>query len=70
MSNYATKSNSKNKAGADTKLSAKKNNIADLQSEVDRLDVDKFGKIPNSLNSRKSKIDKLNVDKLRIVDLK
>ena len=70
MSNYATKSDSKNKASVDTKLSAKKNNIADLQSEVDRLDVDKFGKTPNILTSLKSKIDKLNVDKLRLVDLK
>ena len=48
-----------------------KQNLANLISYVDRLDIDKFKNLPNGLSSLKSKVDKLDVDKLLpvLVDL-
>ena len=48
-----------------------KNDLADLKSEVDKLDIDKFKNVPTGLSSLKSKMDKLDIDKLEItpVDL-
>ena len=44
MSNHATKS-----AGVDAQL-AKKDDIGNIKSGVDKLDVDKLEKVPSSLN--------------------
>ena len=65
---YATKSN----LGEDTMEFSKKCDLANLKSEVDKLDINKLEKILTGLNSLKSKIDKLNIDKLKLahVDLK
>ena len=43
---------------------AKKDDLANLKSEVDKLDIDKLENLPSCLNSLKSKVDKLNVYKL------
>ena len=41
-----------------------------MKYEVDKLDIDKFEKVPTGLNSLKNKVDKLDVDKLDVpVDL-
>ena len=64
LSNYATKPDLKNAAGADTSKFAKKNDLASLKAEVDKLDFDDLEKVPTGLNSLKSKADKLDVDKL------
>ena len=48
----------------------KKDNLANIQSEVDKLDIDKSKNLPSSLNSLKSKVDKLDVDKLMTVPVK
>ena len=37
---------------------AKKDNLANLKTEVDKLDINKLQKVSISLNSLKSKIDK------------
>ena len=50
LSNYATKAELKNTTGVDTSKFAKKVDLASLQSEVDRLDVDKFVPIPVDLS--------------------
>ena len=42
----------------------KKNDLADLKSEINKLDIDKLEKAPSSLNNLKIKVDKLHVDKL------
>ena len=63
MSNYATKSDLKNATDVDTCQS----DLANLKSEVDKLDINKFGKMPSSLNSLKSKVDKLDFDNLKLV---
>ena len=41
MSNYATKIDFKNAAGVDTSTFAKKVDLANLKSGVDKLDIDK-----------------------------
>ena len=64
LSNYATKADLKNAAGADTSKFAKKNDLASLKAEVHKLDFVKLEKVPTVLNSLKSKSDKLDVDKL------
>ena len=46
---------------------AKKGNLGSLKPEVNKLDVDKFKIVPNSLYSLKNKVDKLDVDKLELV---
>ena len=42
LSNYATKSDSKNATGVDTSDFAKKTDLAHLKSDVDKLDTDKL----------------------------
>ena len=38
---------------------------ADLNSDVDKLDIDKLKNVPVGLNTLKSKVDKLNIGKLQ-----
>ena len=42
LSNYAVKSNLKTATGADTSKCAKKVDVANLKSNVDKLDIDKL----------------------------
>ena len=46
---------------------AKNVDLANLKSEVGKLDCDKLEKVPTGLNSLESKVNKLNVDKLATV---
>ena len=43
---------------------AKKVNLANLKSDVDKLDVDEMKNVPTKLSNLKSKADKLDVDNL------
>ena len=70
MFNFATESDLRNLTGIDTLQFGKKDNLANIQSEVDKLDIDKSKNLPSSLNSLKSKVDKLDVDKLMTVPVK
>ena len=47
LSNYATKSNSKNEAGVDTSKFAENVDLANLKSNVDKLDIDKLKMVPS-----------------------
>ena len=49
LSNYATTSD------------LKKATVADLTSDVDKLDIDKLKNVPSGLSNLKSKIDKLDI---------
>ena len=69
FSNYATKADLKNATGVDTLDFAKKNDLAHLKSDVDKLDIDKLINVPSNLSNLKSKVDKLDVNKLVSVDL-
>ena len=65
LSNYATKANLKNAIGVDTSDFAKRTDLANLNSDVDILDIDKLKNVPSNLRNLKSKVDKLvNLSKL------
>ena len=64
MSNYATKNRTKKCVGVDTSSFAEKVDLANLKSDVDKLDLDKLKNIPTNLSNLKSKVDGLDVDKL------
>ena len=64
MSNYPTKTDLKTAAGVDTSKFAKKVDLVNLKSNVDKLDTDKLKHVPTNLSDLKSKVDKLDVDKL------
>ena len=64
VSNYATKADLKNAAGVDTSKFAKKVDLANLKSNVDKVDIDKLENVPTNLINSKSKADRLDVEKL------
>ena len=64
LSNYATKTDLKNPRDVDTSSFAENIDLANLKSDVDKLDIDKLKNIPSGLSSLKSKVDKLDVDEL------
>ena len=64
LSNYATKADLKNATGVDTLDSAKETDLANLKSDVDKLDIDKLRNVQSNLGNLKSKVDKLDIDKL------
>ena len=49
LSNYATKADIKNITHIDTSSFALKTNLANLKSEVDKLDIDKLKPVPTDL---------------------
>ena len=64
LSNYAAKADFKNAAGVDASKRAKKVDLANLKSDVDKLDIDKLKNVPTNLSNLKTEVDKLDVDKL------
>ena len=64
LSNHATKVDLKNATGINTSKFANKVDLANLNSDVDKLDIDKLENIPSDLRNLKSKVDKIDVDKL------
>ena len=48
----------------DTSKFSKKVGLANLKSNVDKLDIDKLKNVPTNLSNWKSKVDELDVDKL------
>ena len=62
LSNYATERDLKNATGVDTSDFPKKTDLANLKSDVDKLDIDKLKNVPTNLSKLKSKVDKLDVD--------
>ena len=64
LSNYVTKADLKNATGVDASDFDKKTDLANLKSDVDKLNIDKLKNVPKGLSNLKSKADKLDVDKL------
>ena len=64
LSNYATKADLKNATGVDTSKFAKKIDLANLKSNVDKLDIDKLKNVPSNLSILKIKVDKSDAGKL------
>ena len=59
-SNYATKIDLKNATGIYTSSFHKKVDLANLASNVEKLNIDKLKNVPTTLSNLKSKIDKLD----------
>ena len=55
LSNYATKTDLKNATGIDTSSFAKNVDLANLKSNVGKLDIDKLKNIPTNLKNLKSR---------------
>ena len=51
MSNYATKRDLKNATGVDTSVFAKRIDLANPKSDLDKLDIDKVKNVPGGLRS-------------------
>ena len=64
LSNNAIKKDITNIMHVDTSNFALKTNLANLKTEVDKLDIDKLKILPNNLSNLKVKVDKLDIDKL------
>ena len=47
----------------------KKVNLANLKSDVDKLDIYKLKNVPSNISNFKSKVDNIDVDKLVTVPL-
>ena len=56
MSNYATKAELKNAGGVTTSKYPKKVDLANLKSDVDKLDIDKLKNTPTNFSNLKSKV--------------
>ena len=67
MSNYATKAYLKNVTHVDTSKFALKTNLANLKTEVDKLDIDKLVPLPVNL-SKLSDVVKNDVIKKTVYD--
>ena len=64
LSNYATKADLKNATGINTSSFAQKLDLANLKSNIDKLDIDKLQHVPTNLSNLKGEVDRLDVDKL------
>ena len=60
LSNYAKKSNLKNASGIDTSKFVRKLDLANLKSNIDKLE-----KVQSDLDSLKSKVNNSDVDNLK-----
>ena len=67
LSNYATKADIKNISHVDTSSFALKTNLANLKTEVDKLDIDKLKPVPTDL-SKLSNVVKNDVVKKDVYD--
>ena len=60
LSNYATKADLKNAIVLAILDFAKETDLANLKSNVNKLDIDKLKNVPSNLSYLKSKVDKLD----------
>ena len=64
LPNYVTKADLKNSRGLYTSKFVKKIQLANLKSNIDKLNFEELKNLPTSLSNLTSKLDKLDVDKL------
>ena len=64
LSNYTTKTDLKNETGIDALSFAKRVDLTNIKSNVDKLDIDKLKNVPTNLSNSRSKVDKLDFDKI------
>ena len=63
LSNFATKANLKNATSVDTSDFAKKIDLANLKSDVDKMLIN-LKNVPSDLSNLENKVDKLDIRKL------
>ena len=64
LSNYETKTDLKNVAHVDTSSFALKTNLANLKTEVDKLDIDKLVPVPTDLSKLSNVVKMMLLKKL------
>ena len=68
LSNYATKTDIKNISHVDTSSFALKTNLANLKTEVDKLDIGKLAPVPTDLNKLSNVVKNDVVRKLYMIN--
>ena len=68
LSNYATKTDIKNISHVDASGFALKTNLANLKTEVDKLDIDKLAPVPTDLNKLSNVVKNDVVRKLYMIN--
>ena len=68
LSNYPTKTNLKNVTHVDTSSFALKRNLANLKTEVDKLDIDKLVPVPADLSKLSDVVKNDVVKKLCMIN--
>ena len=68
LSNYATKTDLKNVTHIDTSHFALKTNLANLKTEVDKLDIDKLAPVPTDLSKLRNVVKNDVVKKLYMIN--
>ena len=68
LSNYATKADIKNISHVDTSSFALKTNLANLKTEVDKLDIDKLTPVPTDLSKLSNLVKNYVVKKLYMIN--
>ena len=69
LSNYTIKTDLKNTTRVDTSDFAKKTDLTNLKSDVNKLDIGKLKNVPKNLSNLKNKVDKLDKLVTALVDL-
>ena len=68
LSNYATKKDINNIAHVDTSNFSLKTNLANLNPEVDKLDIDKLVPIPNDLSILSNAVKMMLLKRLYMIN--
>ena len=68
LSNYATKTDTKNISHIDTSSFALKINSANLKTEVDKLDIDKLVPIPSDLSKLSNVVKMMSLKTLCMIN--
>ena len=68
LSNYATKTDLKNVTHVDTSSFALKANLANLKTEVDKLDIDKLAPVPVDLSKVSDVIKMMLLKKMFMIN--
>ena len=68
LSNYATKTDIKNISHVDTSSFALKTNLANLKTEVDKLDIDKLVPVPTDLSKLSNVVKNMLLKKMYMIN--
>ena len=68
LSNYETKTDLKNVTHVDTSSFALKTNLANLKTEVDKLDIDKLVPVPTDLSKLSNVVKNMLLKKMYMIN--